>query len=49
MEEGTDEPLAVYKTPIASLYPADAELIKKGVRLRSRAEVSRLVEDLELE
>lgn len=49
MEEGTDEPLAVYKTPITSLYPSDAELIKKGVRLRSRAEISRLVEDLELE
>ena len=49
MEEGTDEPLAVYKTPIESLYPADADMIRKGVRLRSRAEVSRLVEDLELE
>ena len=49
MEEGTDEPLAVYKTPISSLYPSDAELIRKGIRLISRAEVSRLVQDLELE
>lgn len=49
MEEGVDEPLAVYKTPISSLYPSDAELIRKGVRLSSRAEISRLIEDLELE
>lgn len=49
MEEGVDEPLAVYKTPISSLYPSDAELIKKGVRLSSRAEISRLIEDLDLE
>ncbi len=49
MEEGVDEPLAVYKTPISSLYPSDAELIRKGVRLNSRAEISRLIEDLELE
>ncbi len=49
MEEGVDEPLAVYKTPISSLYPSDAELIRKGVRLSSRAEISRLIEALELE
>ncbi len=49
MEEGCDEPLAVYKTPISSLYPADAELLKEGIRLKNRAEVSRLVEDLSLE
>lgn len=49
MEDGTDEPLAVYKTPLSSLYPSDAELIRKGIRLSSRAEISRLIEDLELE
>lgn len=49
MEEGSDEPLAVYKTPISSLYPADAELLREGIRLKSRAEVSRLIEDLDLE
>lgn len=49
LEEGTDEPLAVYKTPLSALYPSDAELIRKGIRLNSRAEISRLIEDLELE
>lgn len=48
-EEGMDEPLAVYKTPLSTLYPSDAELIIKGIRLSSRAEVSQLIEDLELE
>ena len=49
LEEGTDEPLAVYKTPLSALYPSDAELIRKGIRLNSRAEISQLIEDLELE
>lgn len=49
LEEGVDEPLAVYKTTIDSLYPADAELLRKGIRLQNRAELSRLIEDLELE
>lgn len=49
MEEGGSEPLAVYKTPISSLYPADAELLREGIRLKNRAEVSRLIEDLDLE
>lgn len=48
-EEGVDEPLAIYKTPIDSLYPADAKLLKEGIRLNNRAELMRLVEDLELE
>lgn len=49
LEEGVDEPLAVYKTTIDSLYPADAELLKEGIRLCSRSELMRLIEDLELE
>lgn len=49
MEEGSEEPLAVYKTPISALYPADAALLREGIRLKSRAEVSRLIEDLDLE
>lgn len=49
MEEGASEPLAIYQTPISSLYPADAELIKSGIRLESAAELSQLIEDLELE
>lgn len=49
MEEGSEEPIAVYKTPISSLYPADAELLREGIRLKNRAELSRLIEDLDLE
>lgn len=49
MEEGVSEPLAIYQTPISSLYPADAELIRSGIRLESAAELSQLIEDLELE
>lgn len=49
LEEGVDEPLAVYKTTIDSLYPADAKLLKEGIRLCDRAELMRLIEDLELE
>ena len=49
LEEGVDEPLAVYKTTIDSLYPADAELLKDGIRLNNRAELMKLIEDLELE
>lgn len=49
MEEGSPEPLAVYKTPISALCPADAELLRDGIRLKNRAEVSRLIEDLDLE
>lgn len=49
MEEGADEPLAVYKTPLSALFPSDAELIRKGIRLSSRAEISQLIEDLDLE
>ncbi len=49
MEEGGEEPIAVYKTPISSLYPADAELLREGIRLKNRAELSRLIEDLDLE
>lgn len=49
MEEGGEEPIAVYKTPISSLYPADAELLREGIRLKNRGELSRLIEDLDLE
>lgn len=49
MEDGVSEPLAIYQTPISSLYPADAELIRSGIRLESAAELSQLIEDLELE
>ena len=48
-EDLPQEPLAVYETPITSLYPADMELLREGIRLKSRAEVSRLIEDLGVE
>lgn len=47
--EGSEEPLAVYKTPVGSLYPADIELLREGIRLKNRAEVARLLEDLGVE
>ena len=47
--ESSEEPLAVYNTPLNSLFPADAELLKKGIRLKNRAEVTRLIEDLGVE
>ena len=48
-QENESEPLAVYKTPINSLYPADKELLRDGIRLKTEAEISRLIEDLDLE
>lgn len=47
--EKTEEPLAVYDTPLGSLYPADIELLREGIRLKTRAEVTRLIEDLGIE
>lgn len=47
--EDSDEPLAVYETPVGSLYPADIELLREGIRLKNRAEVARLIEDLGVE
>lgn len=49
LEEGAEEPLTVYNTRISSLYPADAELLREGIRVKTRYEVARLIEDLELE
>ena len=44
--ESSDEPLAIYKMPLTSLYPGDIELLREGIRLKNRAEVSRLIADL---
>lgn len=49
MEEGESEPIAIYNTPISSLYPKDAELLREGIRLENCTELSQLIEDLELE
>lgn len=49
LEEGNEEPLAIYNTPLSSLYPTDAELLKSGIRVENRTELLRLIEDLDLE
>ncbi|MGN0649855.1 MAG: hypothetical protein ACI4KM_05415 [Oscillospiraceae bacterium] len=48
-EDGNTEPLAVYSSEISDLTAADALLIRDGIRLRTLTEVSRLLEDLEIE
>lgn len=48
-EDGNAEPIAVYSTPLTMLNAADAELIREGIRLRGMDEVSRLLEDLDIE
>ena len=45
---GDNEPLAVYNTPF-SLSPADSELLREGIRVKNRVEVTRIVEDLGIE
>ena len=47
-DDGT-EPIAQYSTPIADVNPADAALLKEGIRLRGLTEVSRLLEELDIE
>ena len=44
--ESEPEPLAVYKTPLDSLFEGDIELLREGIRLKNRAEVTRLIADL---
>ena len=48
-KDGCDEPETIFSTPIDSLNPADAALIYDGIRLRGISDISRLIEDLELE
>jgi len=48
-KEGEAEPLAVYSTPMSEINSADAALLKSGIRLRGMSEVSRLLEDLDVE
>lgn len=47
--DGGDEPLTVYSSPLTSLYPGDLELLREGVRLKTRAEVARLLSDLSID
>ena len=48
-EDGSSEPVAQYTTPISEVNAADAALLREGIRLRGLAEVSRLLEDLDIE
>lgn len=48
-EDGAEEPIAVYSTPISQINPADAALLTEGIRLKSMSEVARLLEDLDVE
>lgn len=47
-QESEPQPIAVYETPKA-LYPADEELLRDGIRVKSENEITRLIEDLDLE
>lgn len=46
--ENEEEPIAVYKTPVETFYPADKALLQKGICLGSREELVSLIDDLEL-
>ena len=48
-QENEPQPIAVYDTPPDALYPADAELLREGIRVKSEGEITRLIEDLDLE
>lgn len=48
-QEDEPQPIAVYEMPADALYPADAELLRDGIRLKSEGEINRLIEDLDLE
>lgn len=48
-KEGEAEPLVVYSTAISEINSADAVMLKNGIRLRGMSEVSRLLEDLDVE
>ncbi len=47
-KDGVEEPLAVYDFPMESINPADAQLLREGIRLCGMSEVTRLLEDLDL-
>ena len=46
---GESEPLAVYSTAVSQINPADALMLRDGIRLRGMREVGRLLEDLDVE
>lgn len=48
-KEGAEEPMTVYSTAIGQINPADALLLRDGIRLKGMSEVLRLLEDLDIE
>lgn len=47
--EPDELPITVYDMPLSGLYPADAELLREGIRLKTRAEVTSIIEDWGIE
>lgn len=47
--EGCDEPLATYRIPAEGISAADLELLHEGIRLQGLSDVTRLLEDLDIE
>lgn len=48
-KEGCDEPVAVYSIPAEGINAADRELLREGIRLQGLSDVTRLLEDLDIE
>ena len=48
-KEGSNEPVAIYSIPAEGINAADYELLRKGIRLQGLNEVTRLLEDLDIE
>ena len=48
-KDGQEEPVAVYSIPVEGISEADRALLHEGIRLQGLSEVSRLLEDLDVE
>ena len=48
-EEGGHTPLAMYSTPLSQINPADAVLLRDGIRLRGITEGERFLDDLDVQ
>lgn len=48
-KEGCDEPVAEYSIPVEGINSADRDLLREGIRLQGLSDVTRLLEDLDIE
>lgn len=48
-KDGSDEPVAIYDLPAEGINAADYELLREGIRLQGLSDVTRLLEDLDIE